>query len=50
MKVDVFIEKGFDGTYDVHFGEYTKGLTFGLLGQGNTIPDSNCLFLQQWGL
>lgn len=40
MKIDVFIEKGLDGTYDVHFGEQTKGLTFGLLGQGNTVPEA----------
>jgi hypothetical protein len=40
MKVDVFIEKGLDGTYDVHFGEQTKGLTFGLLGQGNNIQEA----------
>lgn len=40
MKVDVFIEKGLDGTYDVHFGEDTKSLTFGLLGQGNTVPEA----------
>lgn len=40
MKVDVFIEKGIDGTYDVHFGEDTKDLTFGLLGQGNTVQEA----------
>jgi len=40
MKVDAFIEKGLDGTYDVHFGENTKGLTFGLLGQGNTVQEA----------
>jgi len=40
MKVDAFIEKGFDGTYDVHFGENSKGLTFGLLGQGNTVQEA----------
>lgn len=40
MKIDVFIEKGLVGTYDVHFGEQTKGLTFGLLGQGNTVPEA----------
>lgn len=40
MKIDAFIEKGLDGTYDVHFGEDTKGLTFGLLGQGNTVQEA----------
>jgi hypothetical protein len=40
MKIDVFIEKGLDGTFDAHFGEQTKGLTFGLLGQGNTVPEA----------
>ncbi len=40
MKVDAFIEKGLDGTYDVHFGEDTQGLTFGLLGQGNTVQEA----------
>jgi predicted RNase H-like HicB family nuclease len=40
MKVDAFIEKGLDGTYDVHFGENAKGLTFGLLGQGNTVQEA----------
>ena len=40
MKIDAFIEKGLDGTYDVHFGEDTKDLTFGLLGQGNTVPEA----------
>ena len=40
MKVDVFIEKGLDGTYDIHMGEQTKGLTFGLLGQGNSVQDA----------
>ncbi|HAH22269.1 MAG TPA: DNA-binding protein [Prolixibacteraceae bacterium] len=40
MKVDALIEKGLDGTFDVHFGEDTKGLTFGLLGQGNTVTEA----------
>jgi len=40
MKVNAFIEKGLDGTYDVHLGEDAKGLTFGLLGQGNTVPEA----------
>lgn len=40
MKVDAFIEKGLNGTYDVHFGEDTKDLTFGLLGQGNTVKEA----------
>jgi len=40
MKVDVFIEKGLDGTYDLHLGEQTKGLTFGLLGQGDTVQEA----------
>lgn len=40
MKIDVFIEKGLDGTFDVHLGEQTKGLTFGLLGQGVTVQDA----------
>ncbi|HPW66954.1 MAG TPA: type II toxin-antitoxin system HicB family antitoxin [Salinivirgaceae bacterium] len=41
MKVDVLIEKGLDGTFDVHFDpdkEYNLG--FGLLGQGNTIDEA----------
>ncbi len=40
MKVDVFIEKGLDGTYDIHLGEQTKGLTFGMLGQGDTVQEA----------
>lgn len=40
MKIDAFIEKGLDGTYDVHFGEDTKGLTFGLLGQGSSVQEA----------
>jgi len=40
MKVDAIIEKGPDGTYDVHFGEDTKNLTFGLLGQGNSVQEA----------
>ena len=40
MKIDAFIERGLDGTFDVHFGEDTKGLTFGLLGQGNTVAEA----------
>ena len=40
MKIDVFIEKGLDGTFDVHVGEQTKGLTFGLLGQGVTVKEA----------
>lgn len=40
MRVNVFIEKGLDGTFDVHFGEQTKGLTFGLLGQGITVQEA----------
>jgi len=40
MKIEVFIEKGLDGTFDVHFGEQTKGLTFGLLGQGVTVQEA----------
>lgn len=40
MKIDAFIEKGLDGTYDVHFGEDKKGITFGLLGQGNTVQEA----------
>jgi len=40
MKVDVFIEKGSDGTFDIHFGEQTKGLTFGLLGQGESVKEA----------
>jgi len=40
MKVDVFIEKGLDGTYDMHFGEQTYDLTFGLLGQGNSVQEA----------
>ncbi|MDO9152285.1 MAG: helix-turn-helix domain-containing protein [Paludibacter sp.] len=40
MKVDAFIEKGLDGTYDVRFGDDTKSLTFSLLGQGNTVQEA----------
>ena len=40
MKVDVIIEKGQDGTYDAHFGAEKQGLTFGLLGQGNTVQEA----------
>lgn len=40
MKIDAIIEKGLNGTYDVHFGEDTKGLTFGLLGQGSTVQEA----------
>lgn len=40
MKVEAYIEKGIDGTYDVHFGEDTKNLTFGLLGQGNNVQEA----------
>jgi hypothetical protein len=40
MQIDVLIEKGLDGTFDVHFGEQTKGLTFGLLGQGNNVQEA----------
>lgn len=40
MKVDAIIEKGLDGTYDVHFGDDTKNLTFSLLGQGNTVEEA----------
>ena len=40
MKVDAFIEKGLDGTYDIHLGEQTNGLTFGLLGQGDTVQEA----------
>lgn len=40
MKVDAIIEKGLDGTYDVHFGNDTKNLTFSLLGQGNTVEEA----------
>ncbi len=45
MKVDVFIEKGIDGTYDIHLGEQTKGLTFGLLGQGDSVQEAMDDFL-----
>ncbi len=40
MKIDAIIEKGLDGTYDVHFGDDTKSLTFSLLGQGNTVVEA----------
>ena len=40
MKIDVFIEKGLDSIYDVHFGEQTKGLTFGFLRQGKTVKEA----------
>ncbi len=40
MKVDAIIEKGMDGTYDVHFGDDAKALSFSLLGQGNTVEEA----------
>ena len=40
MRIDVVIEKGLDGTFDVHIGRQTKGLTFGLLGQGDTVQEA----------
>jgi len=39
MKVNVIIEKGKDGTYDACM-EARKELTFGLLGQGNTVNEA----------
>ena len=39
MKVNVIIEKGKDGTYDACM-EVRKELTFGLLGQGNTVNEA----------
>jgi len=39
MKVNAIIEKGKDGTYDVCM-EVRKELTFGLLGQGNTVKEA----------
>ena len=41
MKVDVLIEMGLDGTFDVYFDpEKEDNLSFGLLGQGNTVNES----------
>ena len=41
MKIDVLIERGLDGTYDTHFdAEKENNLSFGLLGQGNTVEEA----------
>lgn len=41
MKINVLIEKGLDGTYDVHFDpQETNNLSFGLLGQGDTVEEA----------
>jgi predicted RNase H-like HicB family nuclease len=39
MKAKAIIEKGKDGTFDVNL-EYREDLTFGLLGQGNTVEEA----------
>jgi len=39
MKAKVIIEKGLDGTYDANL-EFRDDLTFGLLGQGNTVQEA----------
>ena len=36
MKVQVFIERGTDGTYDANM-EFIRSVPFGLLGQGKTV-------------
>ena len=36
MKVQVFIERGTDGTYDANM-EFIQSVPFGLLGQGKTV-------------
>lgn len=38
MKANVIIERGLDGTYDANL-EYNEDITFGLLGQGNTVKE-----------
>lgn len=41
MKINALIEKGLDGTYDVHFDpEETNDLPFSLLGQGDTVEEA----------
>ena len=41
MKVDVLIEMGLDGTFDVYFDpDKDDNLSFGLLGQGNTVNEA----------
>jgi len=39
MKAKVIVEKGLDGTYDASL-EFRNDLTFGLLGQGNTVKET----------
>jgi predicted RNase H-like HicB family nuclease len=39
MKVVVIIEKGIDGTFDACM-EYYENLSFGLLGQGDTVEEA----------
>lgn len=39
MKATVVIEKGKDGSYDANMNYY-ENLSFGLLGQGETIPET----------
>ncbi len=39
MRVKAIIEKGKDGTFDVNL-EYREDLTFGLLGQGDTVEEA----------
>lgn len=39
MKATVVIEKGKDGSYDANMNYY-ENVSFGLLGQGETIPET----------
>ena len=39
MKVNVIIEQGADGTFDANM-EFLENVPFGLLGQGNTVPET----------
>ena len=39
MKVQVFIERGADGSFDANM-EFIKNVPFGLLGQGKTVSDA----------
>lgn len=41
MKIEVLIEKGLDGSFDVYLNpDQVTNLTFGLLGQGTSIKDA----------
>lgn len=39
MKATAVIERGNDGTYDINL-EYREDISFGLLGQGNTVQEA----------